>query len=446
MPHNRPRLRLTPDRNWMNDPNGLIFWQGMYHAFYQHHPDCLTGGPKHWGHAVSRDGLTWQRQPIALYPCALGEIYSGSAVEDVRNTAGFGAGALVCVFTLHGDAETQGIAHSNDGVHFTMYDRNPVLDNPGIVDFRDPRVFWYAPEQRWSMVVAAGDSLRFYRSEDLKQWTQTGVFSPADNPVPGIWECPDLFPLDGPDGRTHWVLIGSMIPRPARPPGAYTQVLIGQYDGETFRVTQREEGPVWLDGGMDNYAAITFSGLPDSERTLMGWMANWQYAGKMPQDGYRGQMTLPRRLRLCDAGGKLRLAQALTPALLRRFDAPAPVAGPMALQLPCLIALDAQGACEAVLESEAGEALRIGVDGENRLYVDRTQARKEPLDPMFETVRQVPRIGSQGDPILIAVDGGGVEVFADGGLTALTMLALPSAPWRRLGLTGQASAHVRFLR
>ncbi|MBL0083657.1 MAG: glycoside hydrolase family 32 protein [Saprospiraceae bacterium] len=194
----RPAYHFTPDSMWMNDPNGLVYTDGIYHLFYQFYPDSNVWGPMHWGHATSTDLVSWEHQPIALYPDSLGYIFSGSAVVDTGNTAGFGKNAMVAMFTHHNDKmemagsnvfQYQSLAYSTDGGKtFTKYAGNPVVKNPGIRDFRDPKVSWYAPGQHWVMVLAAYDRAKFYTSADLKNWTESGEFGlPGDE---RLWECP----------------------------------------------------------------------------------------------------------------------------------------------------------------------------------------------------------------------------------------------------------------
>lgn len=302
----RPQYHFTPEKKWMNDPNGLVYQDGKYHLFFQHYPDSIVWGPMHWGHAVSKDLVHWEHKPIALYPDSLGYIFSGSAVIDKENTAGFGKDAMVAVFTYHDpvmekegreDYQSQAIAYSLDeGETWTKYPGNPVLPNPGKKDFRDPKVFWDFKTDNWKMILAAGDHLELYASPDLKSWEKVSEFTdPAKDPV-GVWECPDLFPLTAQGTEEEkWVLIISHNPG-APNGGSGTRYFIGDYDGKDFTTDQNKN--LWLDYGSDNYAGVTFNNTPDGKRILIGWMSNWNYAQDTPTKTWRSAMTLPREIEL----------------------------------------------------------------------------------------------------------------------------------------------------
>ena len=246
-PH-RPQFHFSPEANWMNDPNGMVYHDGEYHLFYQYYPDSTVWGPMHWGHAVSTDLVHWEHLPIALYPDSLGWIFSGSAVDDKNNTSGLGEngkGPLVAIFSYHNAPlektgtdkfQYQGIAYSNDrGRSWTKYADNPVVENPGIRDFRDPKVIWHQKSQKWVMAVSALDHLLFYGSADLKKWEVLSDFGQDIGSHDGVWECPDLFPLEDEQGNIHWVLIENM--NPGNPNGGSgTQYFIGDFDGEEFTV------------------------------------------------------------------------------------------------------------------------------------------------------------------------------------------------------------------
>ena len=247
----RPQFHFTPEANWMNDPNGMVFYEGEYHLFYQYYPEGNTWGPMHWGHAVSEDLMHWEHLPIALYPDEHGLIFSGSAVVDWKNTSGFGEGdkpPLVAIFSYHDmakeqagledDFQTQGIAYSNDkGRTWTKYEGNPVIDNPGIRDFRDPKVIWYEDTKSWIMVVAALDHLMIYGSKDLKSWSVLSKFGKNIGSHDGVWECPDLFPLKDENGKEHWVILQNM--NPGNPNGGSgLQYFIGDFDGTEFTINE----------------------------------------------------------------------------------------------------------------------------------------------------------------------------------------------------------------
>ena len=305
----RPQFHFSPSEQWMNDPNGLVYQNGVYHLFYQYYPEDIVWGPMHWGHATSTDLIHWKHRPIALYPDKYGYIFSGSAVVDHQNSSGLGTmdnPPLVAIFTYHdmegeqggkNDYQTQGIAYSLDqGETWMKYEANPVIGNDGIKDFRDPKVFWNEQENLWSMLLVAGDHLQIWNSNDLKQWEKVSEFGKDKGAHGGVWECPDLFKLkvEGTD-QEKWVLFISINPG-APNGGSGTQYFIGDFDGKRFTTDQTIHR--WIDLGTDNYAGVTFNDAPGGERIFIGWMSNWLYAQNTPTEKWRSAMTLPRKLSL----------------------------------------------------------------------------------------------------------------------------------------------------
>jgi fructan beta-fructosidase len=316
----RSKFHFTPEANWMNDPNGLVYYNGNYHLFYQYYPDSTIWGPMHWGHAKSKDLLSWEHRPVALYPDSLGYIFSGSAVIDENNTAGFGKDAMIAIFTYHDpvkektgatDYQTQGIAYSNDeGETWTKYKKNPIVQNPGIKDFRDPKVFWNEEKNQWQMILVAKDHVQIYESENLKEWDKISEFRFDDNPALGTWECPDLFKLhvEG-TNEEKWVLVVSHGGESAPNGGSGTRYFVGDYDGTTFTTTQKES--LWVDYGTDNYAGVTYNEAPNNKRIFIGWMSNWNYATVTPTKTWRSAMTLPRELSIYKRNGQYYLRSKL---------------------------------------------------------------------------------------------------------------------------------------
>ncbi len=287
-------------RGWTNDPNGLVYYQGEYHLFFQHNPYGTQWGNMTWGHAVSTDLIRWRQLPDAIHPDELGTIFSGSAVVDHNNTTGWQAGGekpIVCIYTSAGGATqsqgqpfTQSVAYSTDrGRSWTKYDRNPVLGNIHGSN-RDPKVLWHAPTRNWVMILYLDERGKFglFGSSDLKHWTKL-----SDLPLPDGHECPDLFelPVDGDPANTRWVAWEG--------DGRY---LIGQFDGREFRT---ESGPHRSKFGANDYAAQTYSDIPAAEgrRIQISWMAGGQYPG-MP---FNQQMTVPRVLTLRSTPAGIRL-------------------------------------------------------------------------------------------------------------------------------------------
>ncbi|WP_145985726.1 glycoside hydrolase family 32 protein [Microbacterium phyllosphaerae] len=334
-----PRTHFAPRKNWMNDPNGLVFHDGLYHLYFQYNPQGVEHANLSWGHATSSDLMRWTEHAPAILWDDDAQIYSGSVVVDHGNTSGFGIDehpALVALYTAAAPGhQAQALAFSTDGGYvWTKYDGNPVLDR-GTSDFRDPKVFRYddGGDGYWVMVAVEAEDRQvlFHRSDDLKTWTYLSSYGPA-GPVGGVWECPDMFPLavDGDDDDVRWVLLISLNPGGIAG-GSGTHYVVGDFDGTTFRASVPHPTPTrallrdgtqsrdelerygWIDFGPDCYAGVTFDGLSRNERTLIAWMDNWKYAGRIPTDSsdeHRSAMTLPRRLSLTrDAEGVERLRQ-----------------------------------------------------------------------------------------------------------------------------------------
>lgn len=442
----RPLYHFTPPAGWLNDPNGMVYEAGEYHLFYQHQPASLIWGPMHWGHAVSRDLVQWEHLPIALAPDPLGTIFSGSAVVDAHDTAGFGAGALVAAFTYAADRrQTQGLAFSTDhGRSWAKYAGNPVLaPEDGRVDFRDPKVFWYdqGGAGHWVMVVSAGDGIWLYRSPDLKAWTRSSVFQ-GFGAQGEVWETPDLFelPIDG-GPATKWVLtVGVMTGAPAG--GSGVQYFIGDFDGAAFTCDDPPERVRWADFGADFYAPQSWSNAPGGRRIWLAWMNNWSYAREVPASTWRGSMTAPRDLALTRAPAGLLLLQRPAPELARLRRAQRSWAeqtiddGQQILEgvggdaLEIVVAFDiASAAAERFgVRVRVGERehTTIGYDARRgELYLDREHAGQHA--PGF-ALPQVAPLAPDGRPLKlqIFVDRSSVEVFADDGRVVLTSQVFPS--------------------
>lgn len=287
----------------------MVFYEDEYHLFYQYYPDSTVWGPMHWGHAVSSNMVNWEHLPVALFPDSLGYIFSGSAVVDWNNSSGFGTAEnspLIAIYTYHNteraqlgknDFQYQAIAYSLDrGRSWTKYQKNPVLPNPGIRDFRDPKVNWNKEIQKWVMVLAANDRVKFYSSENLKEWVFESDFGMEIGAHGGVWEWPDLFQINKEgSNQMEWVLLVS-INSGGPNGGSATQYFVGDFDGKEFKTNQTET--LWLDYGRDNYAGVAWSDIPeeDGRKLFLGWMNNWSYAQLVPTIEWRGAMTLPREL------------------------------------------------------------------------------------------------------------------------------------------------------
>lgn len=462
-PH-RPQFHFSPQQNWMNDPNGLVYENGTYHLFFQQNPAAPMAGNIHWGHATSPDLVHWQQQDTALAPDSLGLIFSGSAVLDAQNTSGLGQPGrppLVALFTSHSekkekqdrqDVENQSLAYSLDhGQTWTKYAQNPVLKNQGSRDFRDPKVSWYAPGQKWLMALSAHDHVEFYSSKNLLRWTKESDFGRELGAHGGVWECPDLIQVKDEQGKPHDVLIINM--NPGGPNGgSATQYFVGTFDGKAFRATQ--PGTRWLDYGPDNYAGVTWTNLPaGSPPTFIGWMSNWEYCQQAPTSPWRSAMTVPRTLALRGAAGQLQLASQPIAGLDKLLENPVTLSdvavngrydlgkslkdatGRYRLKFTVMQAQT----WAIVLSNPAKEQVVIGYDAAKKAYYfDRSHSGNvtfAPAEKGFAKVAYAPRVATgPTQEITLLVDAASAELFADGGLTCLTGTFFPSQPLTGLAL------------
>lgn len=425
----RPQYHYSPPCNWLNDPNGLVYNHGEYHLFYQFHPGGLTWGPMHWGHAISEDLVHWETLPVALYPDELGTIFSGSVVIDEHNTAGFGDNAMVAIYSYN--TQTQGIAYSTDnGRTWTKYDDNPIIDALA-VDFRDPKVFWHDETARWIMSIAAGREIQFFKSGNLLDWEYMSNFTVPG--TSGIWEVPDLFPLEI-DGQTKWILVVN-INGGAPAGGSGTMYFVGDFDGETF-VQDNLQEIFWLDYGADNYAGTTFYNAPDNRRIFLGWMNNWVYAENIPTSIWRGSMTIPRELLLAETPDGLRLIQ--TPiAALEKLSEPLNSWDDLTISDDVF---DLEGihsrTLEIIIELNPGTALRSGISIHHndqyetrimynpmvsQVLVKRSSTIGETNIGGFVTIFGAPVEPVNGQLHLrLLIDESSVEIFINDGSTVIT--------------------------
>ena len=460
--HHRPQLHFSPKEKWMNDPNGMVYYDGEYHLFYQHYPEGDVWGPMHWGHAITKDLVHWEHLPIALYPDSLGMIFSGSAVVDVKNTSGLGTEqdpAMVAIFTYH-DAkgekqgrtnyQTQGMAYSLDkGRTWTKYRNNPVVKNPGSKDFRDPKVFWHEASGKWVMILAVLDHVEFYGSPDLKTWNKLGEFGKEYGSHGGVWECPDLFQLavEG-ESTQKWVMLLSI--NPGGPNGgSATQYFVGDFDGKKFTSETAKQDTLWLDYGADNYAGVTWSGIPkeDGRRLFLGWMSNWAYANVVPTAPWRSAMTIPRELKLEQVNSTLRVKSVPVKELDKNVTAHKTFSHliindslDLSEQVDFPLSLSSLSGTMGVndfvfeLSNHDNQSVRIGFDSKmNRYFVDRRKSGKTDFSAGFNPVSYAPRLSTDRKiKFTFVVDVSAVEVFFDDGISVLTNLYFPDEDFHHL--------------
>lgn len=463
----RPQIHFTPASGWMNDPNGMFVLDGEYHLFYQHYPDTTVWGPMHWGHAVSRDLVHWERLPIALYPDSLGYIFSGSAVVDVNNTSGFGTAdspPVVAIFTYHdpvgekagkNDFQSQGIAYSTDkGRSWKKYEDNPVLKSPHIRDFRDPKVSWIEESKQWVMTLAVKDHIEFYGSPDLKKWKKLSEFGKNDGDHGGVWECPDLFKLNDDSGKSKYVLLVSINPG-APNGGSGTQYFVGNFDGKRFVSDTPGKNVGWIDYGTDDYAGVTFANVPatDGRRIFVGWMSNWRYAEKVPTEAWRSATTIPRVLSLANSGKGYLLKSTPVKELdqlvlmensldaVSDTDTIQVVAKDDSLSIPMVIRGSVTKSDFVLsLENNRNQKVVAGFDPtRNEFYIDRSVNMPNGFHKEFSTVMTAPRVVNDDTIEFIAViDVASVELFFDDGATTMTAITFPDEVFHQVKLYGRS--------
>ncbi|MFN4761509.1 glycoside hydrolase family 32 protein [Gillisia sp. Q332] len=478
----RPNFHFTPKENWMNDPNGMFYLNGTYHLFFQYYPEGNVWGPMHWGHATSKDMVTWEELPIALEPDELGYIFSGSAVVDVDNTSGFGDGTtppVVAIFTYHdpkGEAEgridyqSQAIAYSLDeGKTWTKYEANPVIANPDIKDFRDPKVIWDEQHQQWLMALATVDRNLFYGSPNLKDWELLSEFGESTGAHDGVWECPDFFPMQVENSEEiKWVLIQSLNPGGYNG-GSGTQYFVGDFDGKEFKVDPSmenlpEKHDHWIDYGKDNYAGVTWSNIPESDgrKLFMGWMSNWLYAQEVPTETWRSAMTIARELSLKKVDDTYRIfsmpAEELDIYKENIFQkekllvsSSAEIASEaekdlsraeLKLKIPNL----KQTNYEFSLSNSEGDNLKFGYNhSEKQFYINREESGITDFNDEFAgTVSYAPRTStSETLSVLMILDRTSIELFYDDGATLMTEIFFPKKPYTSFSVKSEGDFELK---
>jgi sucrose-6-phosphate hydrolase SacC (GH32 family) len=468
----RPQFHFSPEQHWTNDPNGLVYFEGEYHLFFQYNPFGNEWGHMSWGHAVSRDMLHWQQLPVALPEANGVMIFTGSTVIDEHNSSGFckdGHACLVAIYTGYTpesagkkSLQTQNIAYSNDrGRTWTKYSGNPVLDLH-MTDFRDPKVLWSTQSKQWVMAVSLPDDhkVRLYGSPDLKTWKAISDFGPA-GATSGQWECPELFqlPVEGKPGQTRWVLKVGLNPG-ALQGGSGEQYFIGQFDGTEFKNENPASLTLWTDYGKDCYCALTFNGLPKTHSPVMiGWMDNWEYAANLPTSPWRGQMTLPRKLTLKRTADGIRLFQAPIDELQSLSEGSHNVVGKSqsiqshSYEFESTVDLGkASDAGWKILASDGSFTL-LGYDRQKGvLYVDRRHSGTAQVSDKFTTRIEAPLKLTGPLSLDFVVDRSSIELFANHGAVTMTDLVFPNAGAANIefystgGEAGAVSAHVTELK
>ena len=452
----RPTYHFSPLYGWMNDPNGMVYKDGEYHLFYQHNPYGSKWGNMHWGHAISKDLINWEHRPDAITPDALGTIFSGSAVVDTDNTAGFGAGAIVAIYTQNSDRQVQSIAYSTDnGRSFTKYENNPVLTSDAR-DFRDPKVFWHKETQRWIMLLAVGQEMQIFSSSNLKDWAFESSFGEGQGAHGGVWECPDLFelPVDGTNEK-KWVLLCNL--NPGGPfGGSATQYFVGTFNGKEF-VNESPSKTKWMDWGKDHYATVTWSDAPDNRRIAIAWMSNWQYANDVPTSQYRSPNSVPRDLSLFTVDGETYLQSAPSPELLKLRDISKKrsfkvngtrtikdmIAGNEgAYEIELTIENQHADVIGFRLYNDKGEEVDMQYDmKEKKFSMDRRKSGEVGFNENFPMLTWTTiESGKDELKLRLFVDKSSVEAFGDGGRFVMTNQVFPSEPYTHIDFYSKGGA------
>ena len=460
----RPAYHHTPLYGWMNDPNGMFYMpsspsgndgqagagNGVWHLYYQYNPYGSQWENMTWGHSTSRDLIHWEAQPLAIEPDWLGAIFSGSAVVDRDNTAGFGRNAVIAMYTTAGAAQTQSIAYSTDGgLTFTKYAGNPVITY-NTPDFRDPKVFWHEQSSKWIVVLAVGQEVQFYSSKNLKEWKYESSFGREYGNHDGVWECPDLFSIDhstlniehsaarNNNGQSSmvnvqskkWVLLLNI--NPGGPfGGSATQYFVGTFDGHTFTCEDNPSETKWMDYGKDHYATVTFHNAPEGRIVALPWMSNWQYANQVPTQQFRSANGLPRDLGLTTVGGETYLTSTPSKEVsaMRGQKLKKPTEA-------CEIVVDVKGSANITLSNAKGEEVTMRYDAQQQTFsMDRTKSGNVSFSEAFPCVTTAPTFGTVRQ-LRLFIDRCSIEAFTADGKMAMTNLVFPSEPYSTIKVKG----------
>lgn len=457
----KPSFHFSPDYGWMNDPNGMVYQDGIYHLCFQYNPYGSTWENMSWGHATTKDLITWKHEPDALHGDGFGGMFSGGAVVDKFNSAGFGKDAIIAFYTNAGVGQVQCIAYSLDnGKSFTKYENNPVLTSP-IADFRDPKVFWHEDTKRWIMILAVDQHMEIFTSQNLKNWEYASSFGEKEGAHGGVWECPDLIelPIEGTD-KKKWVLICNI--NPGGPfGGSATQYFVGQFDGKTF-INDSPYKTKWMDYGKDYYATVTWANAPENRCIALGWMSNWQYANQVPTQQFRSATSIPRDLVLFQENGEVYLKSIIVKELeqfVKSGDVIKDIEVKSEYEMRNFL-LGKEAAYSIDLKMAVNDADIVGLtlfnnrNEEITLYFDirerefrmsRAKSGITRFDPSetFEHETIAPLYGDTVQLSLrILVDTCSIEIFGNGGKFTMTNLIFPEEPYNNIRFFSKGGAYL----
>lgn len=434
----RPIYHHTPAYGWMNDPNGMFYKDGVWNLYFQYNPYGSQWENMTWGHSTSTDLVHWKFQGAPIQPDAIGTIFSGSAVVDKNNTAGLGKGAVVALYTSAGENQTQSMAYSTDnGKTFTKYEGNPIITST-VPDFRDPHMFWNEDIKKWNMILAAGQHMEIYSSDNLKDWKLESSFGEKYGNHGGVWECPDLMKLKvrGTD-KEKWMLICNI--NPGGPSGgSATQYFVGDFDGYKFTCESKPEVTKWMDYGKDHYATVTFDNAPEGRRVAIAWMSNWQYANQVPTQQYRSGNSIPRDLGLFEYKGETYCSVVPSPEMTA---ARSKKAGKK-LTESCEMVVNLKGNATITLSNDKGEKVVMNYDAKAETFsMDRTKSGKVDFSKDFAAVTKAPTYGKISQ-LRIFIDKSSIEALDADGKMSMTNLVFPSKPYNKVTVKGKGKYQV----
>ena len=436
----RPLYHHTPAYGWMNDPNGMFYKDGVWHLYFQHNPYGSQWENMTWGHSTSTDLIHWTFQGDPVQPDAWGSIFSGSSVVDKNNTAGFGENAIVALYTSAGENQTQSMAYSTDnGKTFTKYDGNPIITS-NVPDFRDPHMFWNEDIKKWNMILAAGQQMNIYSSDNLKDWKFESSFGAEYGSHGGVWECPDLMKMKvrGTD-KEKWMLVCNI--NPGGPSGgSATQYFVGDFDGHKFTCESKPEVTKWMDYGKDHYATVTFDNAPNGRHVALAWMSNWQYANQVPTLQYRSANSIPRDLGLFEYKGNTYCS--VTPS--EEITAARSKKPSKSLSEACEMVVNLKGDATITLSNSKGEKVVMIYNAKDETFsMDRTLSGKTDFSSDFAAITTAPVYGKM-NKLRIFIDKSSIEVFDNDGKMAMTNLVFPTKPYDKVTIKGKTKKYAVY--
>lgn len=434
----RPVYHHTPAYGWMNDPNGMFYKDGVWNLYFQHNPYGSQWENMTWGHSTSTDLVHWKFQGDPVQPDALGTVFSGSAVVDKENTSGFGKGAVIALYTSAGESQTQSMVYSTDnGKTFTKYEGNPVITS-NVPDFRDPHMFWNEDIKKWNMILAAGQHMEIYTSDNLKDWKLESSFGEMYGNHGGVWECPDLMKMKvRGTNKEKWMLICNI--NPGGPfGGSATQYFIGDFDGHKFTCESKPEVTKWMDYGKDHYATVTFDNAPEGRRVAIAWMSNWQYANQVPTLQYRSGNSIPRDLGLFEYKGETYCSVVPSPEMTAARSKKAT----KSLSESCEMVVNLKGNATITLSNDKGEKVVMCYEAKAETFsMDRTKSGKMDFSNDFAATTKAPTYGKISQ-LRIFIDKSSIEVFDAEGKMSMTNLVFPSKPYNKVTVKGKGKYQV----